>query len=386
MKWIAICVSFIVIIAKGQTVQKLVYPGVPLKDSCFFAFDDTTNVSIWSKEKLQKQKGVWASYNYCFDYAEDTVYASSFILHFYDPIKNSTHDYLINDGNLKNEHQMSSSQSLNTVKPYTQVTFKDIQFKREGAVHQISDKKISIDSFVIPEMDLCWQYFSLHPKKNNERQRITHKKLINLIHEFGYNSCTQKQENIPDNVKVSVELIPVDKSTLLPEFISKRGGVYQLQKDESKENISNGVLNLKIGDVVIFNRISYEKDGEYVFSQRYDFVLVDSVACKTTFTLDTLGSQNGLPEQIQSQWNDKNDAPICLIDNMGNRVSFVLVLAPQNGSTSMYSSTGGWLSKRMMREILSLKKGDAILIERLDGTDPYDQTRKRYPAVNFKLE
>jgi hypothetical protein len=146
------------------------------------------------------------------------------------------------------------------------------------------------------------------------------------------------------------------------------------------------VLNLKIGDVVIFNRISYEKDGEYVFSQRYDFVLVDSVSCKTTFTLDTLGSQNGLPEQIQSQWNDKNDAPICLIDNMGNRVSFVLVLAPQNGSTSMYSSTGGWLSKRMMREILSLKKGDAILIERLDGTDPYDQTRKRYPAVNFKLE
>jgi len=56
------------------------------------------------------------------------------------------------------------------------------------------------------------------------------------------------------------------------------------------------VLKLKIGDVVIFNRISYEKDDEYVFSQKYDFVLVDSVACKTTFTLDKLGSQNGLSE------------------------------------------------------------------------------------------
>jgi len=386
MKWVAICVSFIVFIAKGQTVQKLVYPVVPLKDSCFYAFDDTTNVSIWSKEKLHKQKGVWTSYNFCFDYAEDTAYASSFILHFYDPIKNITHDYLINDGNLKNEYQMSSNQSLNAIKPYTQVTFKDIQFEREGVVHQISDKKISVDSFVIPKMDSCWRYFSFHPKKNYERHRITHKKLMNLIHEFGYNSCIQKQENIPDNVKVSVELIPVDKSTLLPKFISDRGGIYQLQKDESKENINNGVHKLKTGDVVIFNRISYEKDGEYVFSQRYDFVLEDSVACKTTFTLDTIRSQNGLSEQIIDQWKNKNDAPICVTNNKGKRVAFTLVISSQNGSTSMHSSTGGIISEEMMNKILTLKKGDFILIERLDEMDPYDQTRKRYPSVNFKLE
>jgi hypothetical protein len=50
--------------------------------------------------------------------------------------------------------------------------------------------------------------------------------------------------------------------------------------------------------MVIFNRISYEKDGEYVFSQRYNFVLEDSIACKTTFTLDTIRCQNGLSEQI----------------------------------------------------------------------------------------
>ena len=386
MKWITICVSFIVFVAKGQTVQKLVYPVVPLKDSCFFAFDDTTNVSIWSKEKLQKQKGVWTSYNYCFDYAEDTVYASNFILHFYDPIKNSTHDYLINDGNLKNEYQMSSSQSLYAVKPYTQVSFKDIQFERERVVHQISDKKISVDSFVIPKMDLCWRYFSLHPKKNNERHQITHKKLINLIHEFGYNSCTQKQEYIPDNVKISVELIPVNKRTLLPEFISDRGGIYQLKKDESKENINNGVLKLKIGDVVIFNQISYKKDGEYMFSQRHDFVLVDSVACKTTFTLDTLGGQNGMSEQIINQWKNKNDTPICLTNNKGKRVAFTLVISPQNGSASMFSSTGGIISRRMMNKILKLKRGDFVLIERLNGMDPYDQTGKRYASVNFKLE
>ena len=110
------------------------------------------------------------------------------------------------------------------------------------------------------------------------------------------------------------------------------------------------------------------------------------ISCRNTFILDTLGSQNGIPGQIQSQWNDKNDAPICLIDNMRNHVSFILVLAPQNGSASMYSSTGGRLSKRMMQGILSLKKGDTILIERLEGTDPYDQGRKRYPSVNFKLK
>ena len=39
-----------------------------------------------------------------------------------------------------------------------------------------------------------------------------------------------------------------------------------------------------------------------------------------------------------------------------------------------------------MNKILTLKKGDFILIERLDEMDPYDQTRKRYPSVNFKLE
>jgi hypothetical protein len=110
------------------------------------------------------------------------------------------------------------------------------------------------------------------------------------------------------------------------------------------------------------------------------------ISCRNTFILDTLGSQNGIPGQIQSQWNDKNDAPICLIDNMRNHVSFILVLAPQNGSASMYSSTGGRLSKRMMQGILSLRKGDTILIEQLDGMDPYDQGRKRYPAVNFKLK
>lgn len=272
------------------------------------------------------------------------------------------------------------------IKPYTQVTFKDIQFEREGVVHQISNKKISVDSFVIPKMDLCWRYFSLHPKKNKERHQITHKKLINLIHEFGYNNCTEKQENIPDNVKVSVELIPVNKSTLLPEFISDRGGIYQLQKDESKENINNGVLKLKIGDVVIFNRVSYKKGGEYVFSQGYDFVLVDSVACTTTFILDTIGSQNGLSEQIINQWKSKNDAPICLINNKGKRVAFKLVISPQNGSASMFSSTGGIISRRMMNKILTLKRGDFILIERLNGMDPYDQTRRRYPSVNFKLK
>ena len=34
----------------------------------------------------------------------------------------------------------------------------------------------------------------------------------------------------------------------------------------------------------------------------------------------------------------------------------------------------------------TLRKGDTILIEQLDGMDPYDQGRKRYPAVNFKLK
>ncbi|NBV56380.1 MAG: hypothetical protein EBR72_01025 [Bacteroidetes bacterium] len=146
------------------------------------------------------------------------------------------------------------------------------------------------------------------------------------------------------------------------------------------------MLKLKIGDVVIFNRISYEKDDEYVFSQKYDFVLVDSVACKTTFTLDKLGSQNGLSEQIINQWKSKNDAPICLTNNKGKRVAFTLVISPQNGSTSMFSSTGGIISRRMMNKILTLRRGDFILIERLDGMDPYDQTRKRYPSVNFKLK
>ncbi len=130
-----------------------------------------------------------------------------------------------------------------------------------------------------------------------------------------------------------------------------------------------------------FNRISYEKDDEYVFSQKYDFVLVDSVACKTTFTLDSLGSQNGLSEQIINQWKSKNDAPICLTNNL-----FTLVISPQNGSTSMFSSTGGIITRRMMNKILTLRRGDFILIERLDGMDPYDQTRKRYPSVNFKLK
>ena len=146
------------------------------------------------------------------------------------------------------------------------------------------------------------------------------------------------------------------------------------------------MLKLKIGDVVIFNRTSYEKDGEYVFSQRYDFVLVDSVACKTTFILDTIGSQNGLSEQIINQWKRKNDAPICLINNTGKRVAFTLVISPQNGSASMFSSTEGIISRRMMNKILTLKRGDFILIERLNGMDPYDQTRRRYPSVNFKLE
>ena len=72
--------------------------------------------------------------------------------------------------------------------------------------------------------------------------------------------------------------------------------------------------------MVIFNRISYEKDGEYVFSQRYNFVLEDSIACKTTFTLDTIRCQNGLSEQIIDQWKNKNDAPICVTNNKGKRV------------------------------------------------------------------
>lgn len=64
----------------------------------------------------------------------------------------------------------------------------------------------------------------------------------------------------------------------------------------------------------------------------------------------------------------------------------VCAISSQNGSTSMHSSTGGIISEEMMNKILTLKKGDFILIERLDEMDPYDQTRKRYPSVNFKLE
>ncbi|MCH1472896.1 MAG: hypothetical protein L7V85_03185 [Bacteroidia bacterium] len=71
----------------------------------------------------------------------------------------------------------------------------------------------------------------------------------------------------------------------------------------------------------------------------------------------------------------------------GSRTAtLTLVISPQNGSASMFSSTGGIISRRMMNKILTLKIGDFILIERLDGMDPYDQTRKRYPSVNFKLK
>ena len=111
-----------------------------------------------------------------------------------------------------------------------------------------------------------------------------------------------------------------------------------------------------------------------------------SSSCKTTFILDTLGSQNGLSEQIINQWKNKNDAPICLTNNKGKLVAFTLVISPQNGSASMFSSTGGIISRRMMNKILTLKRGDFVLIERLNGMDPYDQTRKRYPSVNFKLK
>ena len=109
-------------------------------------------------------------------------------------------------------------------------------------------------------------------------------------------------------------------------------------------------------------------------------------SCTTTFVLDTLESQNSLSEQIISQWMNKNDAPICLTNNKGKRVAFTLVISYQNGSASMFSSTGGVISRKMMKKILTLKRGNTILIEQLYGMNPYDQNRKRYPSVCFKLE
>jgi hypothetical protein len=67
-----------------------------------------------------------------------------------------------------------------------------------------------------------------------------------------------------------------------------------------------------------------------------------------------------LSEQIINQWKNKNDAPICLINNKEKRVAFKLVISPQNGSASMFSSTGGIISRRMMNNILTLKRGDFI--------------------------
>ncbi len=363
---IAVCCKLSAI---AQVKAELIYPVVPMPDDCSFVFDDTSRIRVISKEDFLLLDRLWFTTDFCYEQTKDTVFFKEFTVVFID-IFGDAYSYMpVADGHLNNEYLSSLNDSRNAVKSYTKVHFEGIRHEVDGALFQVKNFTLVIDSFVSAKFDSCWSQLAVGETLS---QNITREKLIALIDtSLGYNNCT-KQQNWPDSVSNAEVVIAPAYNGQINVFLPR----FSLKNKTDIEKLKASILDLNQRDIVEFKPITYTKDGEIYKSNRIRFVIEDSTLLKRNHMLEYLDS---IISAIYNPMKNENDTIFCLQEDYSKIASFKLITMPDVGNPSMASSNGNCFTSTMIKMIRDLKIGDRVILENIKM--PFDYDNKHYHFV-----
>ena len=365
----------------SQVTEELIYPVVPIADECHYAFDNQDSIQVISIEDFQKIDSIWTTFNSCLGYEEGRENAASYGIQFRSAGKEIDADFFIHDGYLKTEYQSSLVTNIKNIKPFDHILFTDINYERGGAMYQVKDVHMVIDSIVVPKLDTCWQYFSMSPISPYSSINVTKEQFKKLLLDsFGFNHCLNTKEWLDTSVKVQMTIAPraVSGGMSVNIFIDS----YDVNNLSDFSKVIKSIDQLSYADNIVFNKTIYLKEGEYRYVPEYRFNIIDQAKCESTFSLinSNLDSLTSLILKIQKG----EIAPVpCFVNENGNPLSFSLILSSQDGNL-MASSTGK-ISGPILSIIKRAKSGDQILIERLQNTNPYENKKSNYKSIVITL-
>ena len=367
----------------GQVTEELIYPVVPIADECYYAFDNLDSIQIISIADFQKIDSIWTTFNTCLGYKEDRQNAASFTIRF-KPLGNENGpDFFVNDGYLKTEYQSSLVYNIKNLKPYEHIFFTEIQYERGGAMYQVPDVHMVIDSLVILELDTCWQYFPMDAAGPMEPINITKERFISLLTDsFGYNRCENKVQWLDTSVKVNMWIAP--RSLIDHYSINSFINDYTINDSSDLSRPIQEVKALNYADIIALRKSIYQKNNKYYYASEYRFNITDPPICESTFSLinPDLDSLASLFSNVQK--GEIETVP-CFVNENGNPLSFSLVLEPKIGSASSSGSSDGTVSPNIITLLQKLHSGDTIFIGDLQNTNPYENKKSNYKSIVITL-
>lgn len=369
MKYLlTLSLMFIYMASIAQTKEELVYPVVPIADECHYAFDDTTSKRVISLKDFQSLDRIWTTFNSCYSMKDDTIYMKEYIIVLIDPIGEVEATFSVSDGYLKNDYQGSIAYMTKNIKPYYTVLITGIKYEKNGALYQIPYFSLTIDSFVVPVMDTCWQIFPIEPSWNT---MVTTDKLIELLTDsFGVNICTNEREWV-DSLKVDLTIhLAKYHGLLYPENPGHQ--VYKINSYSDLKPIIEKIRKLENDDIVevgIRSKKLYIKDGKYQYAYGARFKIGEVQACEFSFDISSPNTSS-LWQYFQDVATNKTDKQLCFEDSMGFGVTFQIILSPINGEPVFFHSTSNKLSYTIKQKITRLKSGDKIQIIALMSENP----------------
>jgi len=367
----------------GQVTEELIYPVVPIADECYYAFDNLDSIQIISMADFQKIDSIWTTFNTCLGYKEDRQNAASFTIRF-KPLGNENGpDFFVNDGYLKTEYQSSLVYNIKNLKPYEHIFFTEIQYERGGAMYQVPDVHMVIDSLVILELDTCWQYFPMDAAGPMEPINITKERFISLLTDsFGYNRCENKVQWLDTSVKVNMWIAP--RSLIDHYSINSFINDYTINDSSDLSRPIQEVKALNYADIIALRKSIYQKNNKYYYASEYRFNITDPPICESTFSLinPDLDSLASLFSNVQK--GEIETVP-CFVNENGNPLSFSLVLEPKIGSASSSGSSDGTVSPNIITLLQKLHSGDTIFIGDLQNTNPYENKKSNYKSIVITL-
>jgi hypothetical protein len=378
--WFLFLLTVFYISVFSQATEELIYPVVPIADECHYAFDNNDSIQIISIADFQKIDSIWTTFNACLGYKEDRQNAASFTIRF-KPLGNENgQDFFVNDGYLKTEYQSSLVYNIENLKPHEHIFFTEIHYERGGAMYQVPDVHMVIDSIVILELDTCWQYFPMGPAWDLSIPKDQFIKL--LTDSFGYNTCTNTIEWHDTNVKISMTLTPsyVINAKLKTMYLDN----FRVHNKSDMTEALLKIRELNNGDKVDFREAVYIKNGAYQYSKRYLITLKEKLECLYSFNLD-VDNTSVLKSMIDSVRAQDSYTPICLHSSTNN-VRYKIIYVPKDSPPTITSSSEEKMSYRMWVNLKKLSSGEKIIIEGIKSIDPLEGNTTTYKPIIIVID
>lgn len=362
MAYVLFLISAVTIQLNAQVKAELIYPVVPIADTCRYVFDDTFTNRVISKNKFLQLDKLYSAYNFCFDEQTDTIFFSEFSVTFVNLLGEGNVFFTVYDGRLQNEYQSSLVSAIKNIKSYTKVVFTDIHHEKDGAKYQVAPFSLTIDSLVIPQKDTCWRLFPAEPGFGVQ---IEKDKLIQWLSDsFGYNTCTKRQEWVDTSSPVTI--LPTREQRINGQdyhiYSSKS---FNLTSSSSISELIDTIESFQIGDRVDYRTRVYIKNGEYHYAEWYIFQIMEEVPCYSTFDFrkDSLDKLQQLINKVRKQ---ENYSPICFAD-LDTITAYSFTFIEPQKPPYMISTPKERMSYSVWKAIRNLEVGDQILLSTKTG-------------------